>query len=71
MKPFLLTVNWSSITLLNEYYVYTFFYLLQLLRDASGGCLEIHHGDVLEFDVEKACEPYVEETKQWEDGVSV
>lgn len=41
---------------------------MQLLRDASRGCVEIHHGDVLDFDVEKVCGPHVEETQQWENG---
>ena len=40
---------------------------LQLLSDASGGCLEVHHGDVLEFDIKKLCDPHVDR-KAWEEG---
>lgn len=40
---------------------------LQLLSDASDGCLEVHHGDVLEFDIKKLCDPHVDR-KAWEEG---
>ena len=29
--------------------------------------MEVHHGDVLEFDMEKLCDPHVER-KAWEEG---
>ena len=39
----------------------------QLLRDASQGQLDVVHGDILEFDVERAFEEHVTKVK-WEDG---
>lgn len=29
--------------------------------------MEVHHGDVLEFDIEKLCDPHVDR-KAWEEG---
>jgi len=43
---------------------------LQLLSDASNGCLEVHHGDALDFDMEKLCGPYVDR-RAWEDGENI
>ena len=40
---------------------------MQLLRDASGGCVDIHHGDALQLNVVGACQDYVQ-TRDWNDG---
>lgn len=37
---------------------------LELLRDASNGRMEIHHGDALQFDIERHCSPHIER-KEW------
>ena len=42
-------------------------FYLQLLSEASGGRLELHCDDVLTFDFEKTCTPYVSR-KPWEEG---
>ncbi len=42
-------------------------FIAQLLRDASQGHLHVVHGDILDFDVEKAFEEHVTKVK-WEEG---
>ena len=41
--------------------------VMQLLRDASSGTLDIYHGDALEFDIESTCGPYVTR-QEWDGG---
>ena len=39
----------------------------QLLSDASGGRLVVHHDDALEFDIARHCCNHVD-SKQWDEG---
>ena len=40
----------------------------QLVREASGGRVDIIHGDALEVDMETVCQEYVKK-RDWEDGI--
>lgn len=43
------------------------FYDLQLLKDASGGRLNVHQADALKFDITETCSPHVQR-REWHEG---
>ena len=44
--------------------------VMQLLRDASGGRLDVHLADALEFDMATHCGPYIKKRK-WHEGIII
>ena len=59
----------SFIHTLSHNFCFSELFALQLLREASGGCVDVLHGNALDMDIAVVCGQYIVK-KQWEDGES-